>query len=517
MFVLKSVISLYMELGKPIILSMWDVSKCFDRESLKDCMNELYKSKVQGKLYRLLYEMNKNTKISVQTPVGLTDECDTGEGVGQGTLEGAIVSAVNLDSGVNDFFHDSEYEVNYGGVDLQPLLFQDDVARLSADLAAVQMGNNKMETLAETKLLNYNLEKSCFIVIGNKKTRKEVEEQIQQSPIYLCGDKMKQEDKAKYLGDWLSSFGLADSVSATVMKRKGLAVHSIHEIRAVVDDCRSLVCGGLEAGLDIWEMAVLPMLLYNSSCWMEISPQTIQDLEGIQRQFYRCLFAVGSGCPIPCLYWETGGMMMHLRILQSKLLFLHHLVTLPDESLAKEVYVVQQRLALPGLVHECQEFLVKFGITTVVKYTKKQWKTLVKTKILQMNKDAIIEQSLPYKKINFKNCADEKFERRDYIKTLNISDARLKFKIQAKMTPTIQMNFQSDAEFASNLWTCSGCKDMDNAIGDKVVGNRDTQQHVMVCPGYAEYRENKNLDDDGHLVKYFQQVINQRLESDDIG
>ena len=91
-----------------------------------------------------------------------------------------------------------------------------------------------------------------------------------------------------------------------------------------------------------------------------------------------------------------------------------------------------------------------------------------------MNKDAIIEQSLSYKKINFKKCADEKFERRDFIKTLNISDARLKFKIQAKMTPTIQMNFQSDAEFTSNLWTCSGCKDMDNAIGDKVVGNRDT-------------------------------------------
>ena len=98
-----------------------------------------------------------------------------------------------------------------------------------------------MEALAETKLLNYNLEKSCFIVIGSKKTRKELEEQLQQSPIHLCGDKMKQEEKAKYLGDWLSCFGLADSVSATVMKRKGLAVHSIHEIRAVVDDSRSLV------------------------------------------------------------------------------------------------------------------------------------------------------------------------------------------------------------------------------------------------------------------------------------
>jgi hypothetical protein len=210
-------------------------------------------------------------------------------------------------------------------------------------------------------------------VIGNKKTRKEMDEKVQEHPIYLCGMKMKQEEQAKYLGDWLSAFGLADSVAFTVKKRKGLAVHAIHEIRAVVDDSRSLVCGGLEAGLDIWEMAVLPMLLYNSECWQDISPQTIQDLEDIQRQFYRCLFAVGSGCPIPCLYWETGGLMMQFRILQSKLLFIHHLETLPDDSLAKEVYDVQQRFAFPGLVQECNDFMVTFGITRIQKYSKIQF------------------------------------------------------------------------------------------------------------------------------------------------
>ena len=64
----------------------------------------------------------------------MTEEEDTGEGVGQGTLEGAIVSAVNLDSGVNEFFHDSEYEISYGKVPLQPILYQDDVARMSLDL-----------------------------------------------------------------------------------------------------------------------------------------------------------------------------------------------------------------------------------------------------------------------------------------------------------------------------------------------------------------------------------------------
>ena len=54
--------------------------------------------------------MNKSTKIYVQTPVGTTDECECG----RCTLEGAIVRAVNLDS-------DSEYEVHYGDVALQPL------------------------------------------------------------------------------------------------------------------------------------------------------------------------------------------------------------------------------------------------------------------------------------------------------------------------------------------------------------------------------------------------------------
>ena len=78
--------------------------------------------------------MIQGSSVQLQTPVGLTEESDTGEGVGQGTLEGAIVSAVNLDSGVNDFFHDSEHEVNYGGVEIKPLLFQDDVARLSSDI-----------------------------------------------------------------------------------------------------------------------------------------------------------------------------------------------------------------------------------------------------------------------------------------------------------------------------------------------------------------------------------------------
>ena len=80
LFVIKSVIGMYEHMGKAIILQLWDISNFFDRESLADGHNELYKNEVRGKLYKLLYEMNKDTRIKVRTPVGDTEERDTGEG-----------------------------------------------------------------------------------------------------------------------------------------------------------------------------------------------------------------------------------------------------------------------------------------------------------------------------------------------------------------------------------------------------------------------------------------------------
>ena len=196
---------------------------------------------------------------------------------------------------------------------------------------------------------------------------------------------MKQELEAKYLGEWLSCLGLSHSVDVTIKKRKGLSTLAIYEIRSVVEDCRSRVCGGLKAGIDIWEQAVLPKLLFNSGCWLGITDHALQGLEELQLKFYRCLLAVGTGCPIPSLYWETGGILIKYRILQSKLLLLHHIATLEHDALAREVFEVQKRLNLPGLYLECKSSLVNLGVTDLSIYTALQWKQLVKSEIYKLN------------------------------------------------------------------------------------------------------------------------------------
>ena len=60
LYVIKSVIAYYKEKKKGLLISTFDLHKFFDSEDIFDCLNELYKSKVHGKLYRLIFAMNKN-------------------------------------------------------------------------------------------------------------------------------------------------------------------------------------------------------------------------------------------------------------------------------------------------------------------------------------------------------------------------------------------------------------------------------------------------------------------------
>ena len=145
--------------------------------------------------------------------MGPSEKCDTGETVGQGTLEGAVISAVSLDKGIEEFFEESEYEVVYAGLRLQPLLFQDDVSRLAYTPNDLQAGNDKLECMAESKLLDFNLSKSGYMQIGKKGS---YQDQLNNHPITLCGKPMPYVKEAKLLGDWLSDQGLSHSVAVTV-------------------------------------------------------------------------------------------------------------------------------------------------------------------------------------------------------------------------------------------------------------------------------------------------------------
>ena len=65
-------------------------------------------------------------------------------------------------------------------------MFQDAVLRLSLDVTSAQLGNSRMEQVAESKLQNFNHQKSCYVVIGKERRRLEMLKELSEIPIQLC-------------------------------------------------------------------------------------------------------------------------------------------------------------------------------------------------------------------------------------------------------------------------------------------------------------------------------------------
>ena len=74
---------------------------------------------------------------------------------------------------------------------------------------------------------------------------------------------MKVANNVKYLGETISG-SVADSIEATIKKRKGQAMIAINEITNLVNDTRSKSIGGIEVAIKVFELAIIPYLLNNT-------------------------------------------------------------------------------------------------------------------------------------------------------------------------------------------------------------------------------------------------------------
>ena len=313
-------------------MTCFDLKKYFDSEVLIDAMDNLYKSDIKGKLYRLIYELNKNNLIQIKTSVGTTSNFQTGENVTQGSVGGGLISSINLDIPIRTFFKESLHEVKYGDIMMGPIIYQDDLARLAGNVVDAQAGIAKVEACMKTKMLDLHDEKSCFLVVGKGKFLNQVKNDLQMSPLTLYGKPMKQKIKEKYLGDFLHSDGLAASVKATVEARAAALTSGAVEVRAVIEDCRSKCLGGLELGLEIYELAYIPALLNNAQSWIDIDKTTMDKLEDLQCNFLRILFSTPASTPRAALVWDCGTLRMKFRVMEKKLIFLNYIIHDPPQK-----------------------------------------------------------------------------------------------------------------------------------------------------------------------------------------
>ena len=183
---------------------------------------------------------------------------------------------------------------------------------------------------------------------------------------------MKETFQEKYLGNQIHHLGNSESVLATIRARSGQVSTAIFEIKSVIEDCRAHSVGGIMAGIEIWEVSVIPFLLFNSGVWGEIPKRGIDMLDNLQYTFYRYLLATPRSTPSPALLWETGGLTMKCRVDLRKLTFYHHLMSLDGSAVAHRVANLAMKAGHPGLMREYKELCSLYNLPCACNTTKQQ-------------------------------------------------------------------------------------------------------------------------------------------------
>ena len=171
-----------------------------------------------------------------------------------------------------------------------------------------------------------------------------------------------------------------------------------------------------------------------------------------------------------------------------------------DDSLAKEVYLLQKELQLPGLVDECVKFLASFSLSLdeMTSFNKYQWKRIINDKIHGKKENELRDHLQKYKKFNFDET--EPYELKPYLKELSLTNAQLRFKMRADTCPTIKTHFKSDPGYAKDLWVCP----------EPECNQLDTILHIQYCDSYSDLRRDLDLHVYKDLVQYFSSVIDRR-------
>ena len=108
---------------------------------------------------------------------------------------------------------------------------------------------------------------------------------------------------------------------------------------------------------------------------------------------------------------------MKYRIAQKKLVFYHHLINLPKNSLAYQIASTQVSLSYPGLMLECQELMEEYNLTDVKSSSKIQWKKMVKNKVKEQNETSLLTiVNQKYTKLDYNVLSEETCDMKGYLK-----------------------------------------------------------------------------------------------------
>ena len=319
----------------------------------------------------------------------------------------------------------------------------------------------------------------------------------------MCGDfETVLKDKFKWLGQILSTKGLADSVGETISSREGKIRGACLEISQIVNDWRARVCGGMLTAIVLWESCCIPSLLSGAGTWTEITSAQEKKLNQIQCWYFKLVLQIGPGAPSASILWDFSVLDMSLRVMKEKVLMVLHIRNLEESTLAKRVYEEQKCNNWPGLAQETENICRALTIEDCNSTSMSKGKYV---KILQEALHKKNEEMLRiFAKGKCERISSEKYGRKEYIEKKNIFEVRKTYRTRFGLQ-AFAGNYANDKRFAKTNWLCR-CEEA-----------REDELHLASgqCKVFGDLTEiYSDLTSDEGLVQFFTAVLERRDQLD---
>ena len=485
LLLLSEVIRQKKKAGKKCYIVFGDAVKCFDKLWLKDSLVELYKAGCEPQDIQMIYNLNNNTIIEVETPCGTTKKFNVGEIVKQGTVLGPTLCCVSIDQ-INKIGESQER--NIGKEYIAIIIFVDDVMSAGNPGEARKTIRNCRE-MEELKKVTYGLKKTQYMVMNTGKEKEEIiEEEVGLGQVTRTLE-------YKYMG-----FHVNEEANCRFhIEKKGNQISGQVAALKSIANFSKLGTKFLLVRLELYESCIVQSLLHGIEAWNKQTKKEIENLEKIQASALCKILEIPRTSPYIGILNETGIWKVEYRIDYRRIMLIQNILKSDQRRLSKRVVMDQieadddEDETIYQTTKQKMDYY-NIDISKIAEMSKSELKNLVKSRIgEEMEK---ITKVAAEKMTKLRFIKDFKCTRKKYMEEMGGFESIQTLKTRLNMLP-VYANYKGDLSMES---TCMLCQKAE-----------DNTEHLLECSALGEtVLSRKDLQDDGNAQLW--RLINEKTK-----
>lgn len=298
-FVLYAIISLYFSFGKQLFCAFVDFKSAFDTVWRLGLWQKLQRANVQGKVFRVIYNMYQNVKTCVRKNEDCSGffNCDVGVKQGENLSPFLFSLFLNdlesflLQNNVQCLEQISEKcrENLLFYLKIFVILYADDTAIMSETENGLQNALSMFEQYCNYWKLTVNTNKTKIVIFSKRKYKPKVK-------FKLYGEEIDVQDSYTYLGITFNYNGNFCTAKKKLLEQANKSLYALYyKIRNL-----SLP---IDVQLKLFDTLVAPILVYASEVW---GFENKQNIEKMHLQFCKKILNLRNNTPNYMVYGELG-------------------------------------------------------------------------------------------------------------------------------------------------------------------------------------------------------------------